>query len=325
MKIISFLIALCFSAVVFGASLSEKRESLIQGEHSVSELQKVLTSEKDPIMRRTAVRLLGECGQDAVSLLSDLVRDDKDPLVRNNALLVLWQICGTDVDAALVMDCLHGDDTNLCMVAATIYFGEKPLSQERMYLAQDMLKTAKDPQLRTLLSQVTWDFHRNVPLLKDRPDWDHDVVVYKEYPLPLEGWAFHLDPNTNLHLVERCYEADYDDSAWKKISIGKTWEECGYKYDGIAWYRITFDVPEKPDVCNAVELHFDSVDESACVWLNGKYVGEHNIGTVGWDVPFSLDVTDLVRWGEPNQITVRVQDLAYAGGIYRPIQLQIMK
>lgn len=128
-----------------------------------------------------------------------------------------------------------------------------------------------------------------------------------------------------MHLVNQCYLADYDDSKWKKISIGKTWEECGYDYDGFAWYRITFDAPEKPDVCNAAELHFDSVDESAWVWLNGKYVGEHNIGSAGWDIPFSLDVTDLIRWGQPNQITVRVQDLAYAGGIYRPIQLQIMK
>lgn len=54
-------------------------------------------------------------------------------------------------------------------------------------------------------------------------------------------------------------------------------------------------------------------------------MGVHNIGPTGWNVPFSLDITDLVRWGEPNQITVRVQDVSHAGGIYRPIHLQIMK
>lgn len=325
MKIHCLLLVLCVSAIALGSTLSDKRDSLVNGERDFARLQATIDSETDPILRRTALRLLGDCGQEAVPFLNGIVRGDEDPQMRYNALLVLWQLCGEDVDPELLVECLHSSETNVCVVAASIYFSKRPLPPERLQLAQQILKTAGDSQLRAILSQVTWPFHRNVQLLKNRPDWDHEVTLIQDHTLPMDGWAFCLDPDANMHLNEECYKEEFDDSSWARISIGKPWEDFGYDYDGIAWYRTTFDVPPKPEEFNAVELHFDSVDESAWVWLNGRYVGVHNIGPTGWNVPFSLDVTDLVRWGEPNQIAVRVQDVSHAGGIYRPVHLQIMK
>ena len=120
------------------------------------------------------------------------------------------------------------------------------------------------------------------------------------------------------------FRPDTDLSAWKKIKMG-VWEEQGFAdYDGVAWYTIKFTMPEKMD-SNAVEVAFDAVDESAWVWLNGIYLGAHDIGPEGWKEPFALDCTREIRWGKENTLTVRVYDAAYAGGIYKPVRIDILK
>ena len=83
-------------------------------------------------------------------------------------------------------------------------------------------------------------------------------------------------------------------------------------------------MPQKMD-CNAVELAFGAVDESAWVWLNGVYLGSHDIGPDGWNTAFALDCTKEVRWGEENVLVVRVLDTAQAGGIWKPIHVEILK
>lgn len=327
LKIVVFFLVLLLCAQFFSESLKEKRAALLSGNPSNADLQKIISTESDLILRLTAVRIIGERGDaESCAFLKELVSDKKtEPQIRKNALLALWKSPENKIDEALLDGILHSEDESLRFVAASILFSEKPLSGARVKLANDVLKNEKNQQIRNLIANATWNFHRNVPLLKDRPEWDHEVTLVAEYPLPLDNWAFALDSNSNLHLTEKCYEKDFDDSGWKRLPIGKTWEECGIQYDGIAWYRKSFQAPEKPAEFNAAELHFDSVDESAWVWLNGEYVGVRDIGSVGWDIPFSLDVTDLIHWGEINQITVRVLDRANAGGIYKPVQLQVMK
>ena len=67
------------------------------------------------------------------------------------------------------------------------------------------------------------------------------------------------------------------------------------------------------------------MDETARVWLNGKDVGEHDIGLKGWDVPFRLDVTEAVRWAAENQITVRVHNAKFAGGIWKSVAVLVLR
>ena len=103
------------------------------------------------------------------------------------------------------------------------------------------------------------------------------------------------------------------------------WEKQGFpNYDGVAWYQIKFKMPKKID-CNAVEIHFDGVDESAWVWLNGTYLGCHDIGPEGWKEPFAVDCRKEILWDKENVLTIRVYDAAYAGGIYKPIRVDILK
>ena len=160
-------------------------------------------------------------------------------------------------------------------------------------------------------------------LLRDNPTHDHEVVTIKSIPLAETGWKFRPDPMENGH-HKGWFKPEFNDAKWKKLKIG-FWEKQGYEgYDGIAWYRFRFTMPEKMD-CNAVEIHFGAVDESAWVWLNGKYVGQHDIGPAGWDRPFDLDITNEVKWGGENQLTVRVEDTMAAGGIWKPVTINIVR
>jgi len=83
-------------------------------------------------------------------------------------------------------------------------------------------------------------------------------------------------------------------------------------------------MPTKPD-CSAVELQFGGVDESAWVWLNGVYLGEHDVGHEGYKTPFRLSATREIVWGGRNVLAVRVLDTRQGGGIHGPISVEILK
>lgn len=169
-----------------------------------------------------------------------------------------------------------------------------------------------------------FSFFRINKRLKDDPTHDAEVVTVRSIPLARENWLFRTDPKFDGHRVG-WFKKELKENKWTKIKIGY-WEEQGFKdYDGIAWYRFKFRMPPAPAEMKAVELYFRGVDESAWVWLNGKYVGQHDLGPSGWDKPFHLDVTGEILWGKENVLAVRVEDTQYGGGIWRPVSVEILK
>jgi hypothetical protein len=144
-----------------------------------------------------------------------------------------------------------------------------------------------------------------------------------EIPLPRAGWRFQKDPE-NVGRDKRWFDVAFNDQDWAPIGIGDFWDSFGVRHTGVGWYRCTFELPEKPAKGDKVELAFDAVDEMAWVWLNGELAGEYfEFGPAGWEDPFSFDVTKRVRWGAENQITVRVENTAGGGGIYKPVTLRV--
>jgi hypothetical protein len=75
-------------------------------------------------------------------------------------------------------------------------------------------------------------------------------------------------------------------------------------YKGVAWYRRTFSVPADFPKNERVWLHFGAVDWRADVWVNGHHVAEHE----GGYTPFSADITDALKPGEPALVVVRAFD-----------------
>lgn len=135
--------------------------------------------------------------------------------------------------------------------------------------------------------------------------------------LPLE-WRFRTDPDDG-GLARGYHAADLDDSGWQMLKIDQAWEKQGVEHDGVAWYRVGFSVESLPQEAS-LYVQFGAVDESAWVYLNGQFVGEHDIGEAGWDKPFAIDVTKTIHPGT-NLLAVRVLDRVLAGGIWKPVEL----
>jgi hypothetical protein len=149
----------------------------------------------------------------------------------------------------------------------------------------------------------------------------HEIVA----DLP-KTWRFRADPDKHGNRAG-WHKPGPEVGEWRDLEIGKFWDEQGVRCLGQAWYRLTWDAPAVtlPQGGRLV-LAFGAVDELATVWVNGKKVGGHNEPPdIGWDKPFTVDVTSALRPGQPNTIAVRVDNAALAGGIWKPVKLAIAR
>lgn len=142
--------------------------------------------------------------------------------------------------------------------------------------------------------------------------------------LPQDGWRFRTDPD-DAGRTAAWFAPDLDDGNWRTdVPIETSWQAFMERpYFGAAWYRRALDVPTFPKSGVSLWLTFRGVDEEAWVWINGRYVGEHAIGRDGWDRPFQFDVTEWVRPGAANQITIRVRNTIGGGGVWQPVHLDV--
>ncbi len=332
MSRIVLLVALLF--VLFLATPSgycddsplERRSALIElardeGAKAIPRLGVALRDD-NPFVRRTALRLLGELGEPALPVIKDAL-SNSDEMVRRNALVALADLLQPDEFTKYLGMAIRDESENVRLAAVHFLTVDGAPTGERLELLR-LLSRDKNQSIRDIAARMTWPFSRNKIRLRDRKDWDYDVNVTASHPLPVAGWKIAKDKDNTGHL-EKWYEVEFDDSKWIACEIEKAWESFIGPYDGVGWYRLKFRAPERPAKFNAVELSFKGVDEEAWVWMNGTYLGEHALGIKGYDVPFALDITDEIKWGEENQLTVRVNDALYAGGIHRGIAIDILE
>ncbi|MEN6355529.1 MAG: beta galactosidase jelly roll domain-containing protein [Armatimonadota bacterium] len=161
----------------------------------------------------------------------------------------------------------------------------------------------------------------------DLPGYDDNTTFAKfkstmteVFDFPKAGWRFKHDDN-KVGKKDGWYAPDLDDSSWRTISIGKFWHEEDTDYQGAAWYRIKFTAPSV-EKGKRVFLVVGAADESAWIWLNGKFIGAHDIDPdEGWDVPFAFDVTSQLKPNQENVVAVEVLNRALAGGLWKSIKL----
>lgn len=112
-------------------------------------------------------------------------------------------------------------------------------------------------------------------------------------------------------------QADFDDSAWKTVQIvGSGWDKYWQpKYAGSGFYRKRFIVPPKFRAKN-VYLMFEGIDEEAEIFLNGKHIGSHRMGEIGWNIAYDVDVNSTILFGEENILFVEVFNTKLMGGLY---------
>ena len=277
-------------------------------------------ADENAVVRRTAARLLARLEPPPAEALAKALTNE-DALVRRVALDRLTTPLGPGSIPALAT-ALRDPAPELRLAAVQRLAAIEPRPSHVAELL-GRLRTDADTSVARAAAEALWDFHRDVKRLSERPDWDYEIRVVKTIPLPKEDWRFRTDPRAGGH-AEKWFEPAFDDSGWQAIAIEQAWQKAGVEYTGVSWYRRTIDLPEKPDL-NAVEIRFLGVDESTWVWVNGVYVGAHDIGPAGWNKPFALDITNEVKWNAPNQITVRAMSTKGNGGIWKPVRIEVLK
>ena len=314
-----------FGGMLWAAPTPVERRNAVfalsqHGEKAVPDLKAAL-SDENALVRRAAARALAEIGPAArAALLEAAVNSDY--LVRRVALTEVVRQ-GPAEALPLLERALKDPEPDLRLTAVQALAGIQPRSDA---IVRMLREAQKDPTqaVRGPAREALWPFHKETALLRHRADArDRPIVPTLTYSLPLDDWRFKTDPGEEGHLL-KWYDAAFSDREWARIPIGKFWQDSGYAYEGVAWYRTSFTLPPKPE-CHGVEIQFEAVDESAWVWINGEYAGQHDIGPQGWNVPFALDATPHLRWGAENQLAVRVLNTKFAGGIWKPVTIQALK
>ncbi len=97
------------------------------------------------------------------------------------------------------------------------------------------------------------------------------------------------------------FSTSYGDNAWDRLKVPGTWahDPRFMGFIGAGWYRHRFVAPAVAPG-EHVRLSFGAVFAKARVWLNGKFIGEHQ----GAYTPFELDVTAALLPGASNLIVV---------------------
>ncbi len=139
-------------------------------------------------------------------------------------------------------------------------------------------------------------------------------------------WAFRLDPH-EVGIEEGWYKETYNDRDWRAIDTGEFWEDEGYwPYDGVAWYRTSFKSPKqvrKTDgSISSLFLAFGGIADEGQVYVNGTHLLTTPKGKVMWKETTLVDITDVIESeGQWNQVTVRVWDEGWIGGLWKPVKL----
>jgi sialate O-acetylesterase len=148
--------------------------------------------------------------------------------------------------------------------------------------------------------------------------YDLDVELLD---LNLSGrWKIHRGDNKEWK------STNFDDNSWQRINVPTNWEnEVFEEYDGYAWYRVKFKVPEH-FISGDLYLSLGKIDDIDNVYLNGKYIGcvydlrkDNEYRRSGWEYNarrlYKIDNGLLIRNGI-NTLAVRVYDGQERGGIY---------
>lgn len=312
---------------ILAAGLFLQAQEVLPGRKAIEGLStqerclQTLKHSKDPVVRRHAFRKLLYT-EKSFETAVQLGLKDPDEQIRKGAVYELYLKKGDK--AVPAMRQLIADQS--LVVAKTVAELSNGIKDQKLRhtFQKELLARSRFRDAKKLAAKGFFDFYRHNVALSKNPSYDHDLTVVRKIDLPEKGWAFRTDITETGHIA-KYFAPSFKDAKWKKISVTQCWEEQGYPgYDGIAWYRVKFKMPPKVKH-TTVELAFGAVDETAWVWLNGKYVGQHDLGPAGWKVPFRFDISKEILFGQENVLTVRVLDTMAAGGIWKKVHVEVLK
>lgn len=160
-----------------------------------------------------------------------------------------------------------------------------------------------------------WQFHRgdvkNIAELKSTQSGDEVVNLPHDFLIG-QDW---VAPDAS----ERPDNSDAGSNVRSRLS------SRGFKEMGIGWYRYEF-TPKDEWKGKRIVLDFQGIMLVGDVYLNGKRIGGTDYGYLGFDI----DLSKLLKWGQPNEIAVKADTQNSSNsrwftgaGLYRDVNLII--
>jgi hypothetical protein len=137
-----------------------------------------------------------------------------------------------------------------------------------------------------------------------------------------ETWKFKTDPHNQGVTFE--WHRQPLDGSWRDMKTTSSWEiqglqdEQAHGYDGYAWYRTSFEVPQK-FAGKKMTLFLGGFNDQAWVWVNGKLAAAtpYHPYWMRWKYHDQLDIGDFLEPGKTNTIAIRIWNDQDAGGLFR--------
>ena len=146
------------------------------------------------------------------------------------------------------------------------------------------------------------------------PDWKFSKPYSATWPL-----KDAVDSTTDS-AGHKFYEPDFDDSAWKDVSLPHTFnDEDSFRnvandagdsgsYRGIAFYRKHFRIPAE-HAGKKVIIEFEGARQGTYVYVNGEMAGYYEAGVS----PFGMDITKYIKYDGENVIAVALDNTSSRG------------
>ena len=160
-----------------------------------------------------------------------------------------------------------------------------------------------------------------------------------------QGWQFHRGDVKNISELKTTQSGDEVVNLPHDFLIGQDWvapdaserpdnsdagsnvrsrlSSRGFKEMGVGWYRYEL-TPKDEWKGKRIVLDFQGIMLVGDVYLNGKRIGGTDYGYLGFDV----DLSKLLKWGQPNEIAVKADTQNpsnsrwFTGaGLYRDVNL----
>jgi len=116
-----------------------------------------------------------------------------------------------------------------------------------------------------------------------------------------------------------------NENLWQNIMVPGPWEHQGFpKYDGFAWYKKSFTIPEN-FTKEPIVLLLGRIDDFDKVYFNGKLIGVTNDHReFGGSQSFSKQRVyeipqEIIKRNGTNTVEILVEDIGNIGGIYEGV------
>jgi hypothetical protein len=125
--------------------------------------------------------------------------------------------------------------------------------------------------------------------------------------IPLKGdWYFATDSN-DQGVANKWFSGSFDDSNWKVLRAGASWEEQGITHSGWGWYRQKILIPRE-FAGTPLYLSLGDIPSDDDTWFNGTRIGGFSGGYKYATQQKRVYVVPpaMIKYGELNTIAMRV-------------------